>query len=120
MSIHWILFDLDGTLLPMDQDEFVKCYFKELAKRLAPHGFEPEALVKSIWAGTGAMVKNDGHAKNLDVFWEVFDGIYGQKSLEARPVIDDFYENHFDKAQVSCGFNPEAKKAIDEIKAMGF
>ena len=38
------LFDLDGTLLPMDQDEFTKGYFKLLVKKLAPHGYEPEAL----------------------------------------------------------------------------
>ena len=33
MSITTILFDLDGTLLPMGQDEFVRAYFKLLAKK---------------------------------------------------------------------------------------
>ena len=28
MAIKTILFDLDGTLLPMDQDVFVKDYFE--------------------------------------------------------------------------------------------
>ena len=46
MSIKAVLFDLDGTLLPMDQDEFVKAYSMGLAKKLAPHGYEPEKLVK--------------------------------------------------------------------------
>lgn len=32
MSIKAVLFDLDGTLLPMDQEEFVKAYFGLLAK----------------------------------------------------------------------------------------
>ena len=27
-----VMFDLDGTLLPMDQDVFVKAYFSELCK----------------------------------------------------------------------------------------
>ncbi len=27
MSMKAVFFDLDGTLLPMDQDEFVKAYF---------------------------------------------------------------------------------------------
>ncbi len=30
-----ILFDLDGTLLPMDQDIFVKTYFGLRAKRMS-------------------------------------------------------------------------------------
>ena len=38
MKTDGILFDLDGMLLPMDQDEFTKGYFKLLAKNLAAHG----------------------------------------------------------------------------------
>lgn len=34
MGITTILFDLDGTLLPMDQDVFVGAYLKLLAKKL--------------------------------------------------------------------------------------
>ena len=34
-----ILFDLDGTLLPMDQDAFVKYYMGLFAQKMAPHGF---------------------------------------------------------------------------------
>ena len=33
-----ILFDLDGTLLPMDQDLFVKTYLGLLARKMAPEG----------------------------------------------------------------------------------
>ena len=32
MSIKAILFDLDGTLLPMDQDLFTEGYFRLLAE----------------------------------------------------------------------------------------
>ena len=31
-----ILFDLDGTLLPMDQDTFVNAYFTEILKKFVP------------------------------------------------------------------------------------
>lgn len=53
MSIKAVLFDLDGTLLKMDQDEFVRMYFKYLAKHLAPKGYEPDKLLKVFWAGLG-------------------------------------------------------------------
>ena len=33
-----ILFDLDGTLLPMDQDDFTKAYFYILINKLAELG----------------------------------------------------------------------------------
>ena len=34
--ITTILFDLDGTLLPMDQDAFIKAYLTGLARKAAP------------------------------------------------------------------------------------
>ena len=64
MKLTTILFDLDGTLLPIDNDAFTKGYFKLLAVKLAPHGYEPKQLVDAIWAGTAAMVKNDGTKSN--------------------------------------------------------
>ena len=52
MKITTVLFDLDGTLLPMDQDQFIKAYFGALAKKMAPHGYDPKQFVDTIWAGT--------------------------------------------------------------------
>lgn len=42
MRINTVLFDLDGTLLPMDQELFTQCYFKLLAQTLAPRGYAPQ------------------------------------------------------------------------------
>ena len=77
MSIKAVLFDLDGTLLPMDYDGFLKLYFGNLAKRLAKYGYDPDMLVKNIWTGTKAMVMNDGSCMNENKFWDVFAEIYG-------------------------------------------
>lgn len=52
MKLTTILFDLDGTLLPMDNDTFTKGYFKLLAAKLAPHGYEPKQLIDGVWQGT--------------------------------------------------------------------
>ena len=46
MDLKVILFDLDGTLLPMDQYVFVKAYFGLLAKNLSNKGFEPQKLIE--------------------------------------------------------------------------
>lgn len=34
--IKTIFFDLDGTLLPMDQEAFVKSYLRRMAKKMPP------------------------------------------------------------------------------------
>ena len=66
--INTILFDLDGTLLPMDQELFVKTYFKLLLERLVPLGYEKEKLIQTMMAGVEAMVRNDGSTNNETVF----------------------------------------------------
>ncbi len=118
-SVHAVLFDLDGTLLPMDQDAFTRGYFKLLAKKLMPSGYEPEGLVKAIWHGTAAMVANDGSCSNEEAFWKDFTGIYGRKALEDRPVIEEFYTAEFQGARAFCGYTPEAEKTVAMLKEAG-
>ena len=119
MSIKAVLFDLDGTLLKMDQDEFVKTYFKYLAMHLAPRGYEPDKLLKVFWAGVTAMVTNDGACTNQEAFWKVFKEFYGENSIEDKPYIDEFYKNGFNQVEEVCGLYKEAKEIIALVKEMG-
>lgn len=114
-----VLFDLDGTLLPMDMDTFTKAYFKLLAKKLAPLGYEAGALIDAIWAGTAAMVKNDGSVINEEAFWKKFTQLMGEKTLDDKPVFEDYYANEFDGARAATGFNPLAAEAVKRIKQAG-
>lgn len=115
-----ILFDLDGTLLPMDQDLFTKTYFKELAIKLAPLGFDPQALAVNIWAGVAAMVKNDGSVTNEEAFWQAFSHIYGETVRQYIPVFEEFYANEFQKAKKVCGFSPKSKELVEKLKEAGY
>ena len=121
MSIKAVLFDLDGTLLPMDQDIFVKAYFGGLVTALAPHGYEPKALVDAIWQGTAAMIKNDGAKTNEERFWEKFTKIFGEKARDDEPYFDAFYNSPdgFDKVREVLGYSPKAKTVIELVKSLG-
>lgn len=114
-----VFFDLDGTLLPMDQDVFLNAYMGGLAAKMAPYGYEPKLLVKSIWQGTGAMVSNDGSMRNDEVFWKTFSKIYGRDTKADEPVFEEFYRVEFQKVAKACGFDSRAAQVIQEIKAMG-
>lgn len=115
-----VLFDLDGTLLPMDNDAFTKGYFKLLARKLAPHGYDAQQLVDAIWAGTAAMVANDGSQSNAAAFWHKFTDIFGEKVLEDMPLFEEFYERDFQAAKDLCGFHPDAAMVVHTLKEMGF
>lgn len=120
MKIKAVLFDLDGTLLPMDLDEFFRAYFKLLAKKLYPYGCtDPKALVKIIWDGVDAVIKNDGSRINEEVFWEVFDSAYPMEGVDKREVLEEFYAKEFQGLKDICGYAPEADKAVKAIRKKG-
>lgn len=119
MPIKTIFFDLDGTLLPMDQEAFVKIYTKGLAAHMAPYGYDPTALVQSLWQGTSAMVKNDGSRTNEEVFWEVFSAGVGRDARADESTFAIFYDTGFHKAREACGFAPETAGVVKDLKARG-
>ena len=116
-----IFFDLDGTLLPMEQENFMKAYFTELCNRVCPvlH-IQPEILIKGVWKGTEAMVKNDGSRTNLQVFWESCSKICGKDILTHISEFDDFYNKEFLEVQKSCGYNPLAPETVKVLKQKGY
>ena len=118
-GITTVLFDLDGTLLPFVQYEFVKLYFGGLCRKLAPLGFDPDKVVKDVWGGTGAMIKNDGSRPNAEAFWEYFKAQNPDKP-DVRPLCDEFYTNEFDKVQQCLKYKPDRKPIIEELRAAGY
>ena len=119
MKIKAVFFDLDGTLLPMDQDIFIKAYLGGLAKTLAPKGYEPEAIASALWRGTADMVKNDGRTTNEEVFWNSFCSILGEDVRKEEPLLEEFYKTDFQKVKNVCGFAPEAREIVDMLKGAG-
>ena len=114
-----VLFDLDGTLLPMDMDVFTSGYFKILAKKLKPYGYDAEQMVKAIWHGTAAMVKNDGSCINEEAFWRDFAAIYGEERLADKPLFEEFYAVEFQQARQFCGFDARANEAVQLLLQAG-
>lgn len=107
-----ILFDMDGTLLPMDEDEFIKGYFKLLAKKLCPLGLEPEKLIDAVWYGTKCMYKNDGSMTNEEVFWKSFSEKTGMDHTPFYEASMDFYPNEFHEARAFTKENKCAREAV--------
>lgn len=120
MQITTVLFDLDGTLLPMNQDIFIKKYFGLLAQKLAPLGYDPEKLIQAVWAGTKAMVMNNGKVTNKEVFWTTCDATLGLDASKDADIHTDFYRNEFNQVQKVCGFEPMAAKIVRSLKNRGY
>ena len=117
--IKAVLFDLDGTLLPMDQDQFVKGYISSMAADLLPHGYDPKALIQALSLGTEAMYKNDGSKTNEECFWDAFNQIFQRDCRKDLDIFEEYYRTGFQKVQGDCGFSPEAAAVIQAVKEKG-
>lgn len=92
--MNTILFDLDGTLLPIDMILFEKLYFKELSKNFTDI-ISPEDLAKNIWSSTKIMVENTEYKTNEQVFMADFTTRMNMELPVLQNRFDDFYDTSF-------------------------
>ena len=121
MSIKHILFDLDGTLLPMVQDEFVKFYMPLLAKSYMGAGvsLDPKKFIGAVWAGYEAMVKNDGSRTNREAFWSYMEPELPISTEESENIALKFYENEFNQAICTTKPTPVSNQIVKKAKSRG-
>ena len=118
--INTILFDLDSTLLCMDQDEFIKVYFGRLCGYMAQHGWEPQSLGKVIWGCVGAMVKNQEPIRNDVIFWQTFEQLTGRKREDVEDKFQEFYEKDFPHVRVVAQKMEESAAIVKVLKEKGY
>ncbi len=112
-------FDLDGTLLPLDQDTFIKKYFEYLTACMAHHGYEPKKFFETVYNGCMKMLKNNSGETNEKVFWKNFTDAFGQGAINDMPLFDSFYKTDFQFLKEFSGYTPEAKKTVYMLKEKG-
>ncbi len=92
-----ILFDLDGTLLPINMDNFIEKYFRLLSGHFADL-YNPEYFVNVINKATENMIRNDGQQTNKEAFEEKFFELIELNGVSEKDIWDrfyDFYDNLF-------------------------
>jgi FMN phosphatase YigB (HAD superfamily) len=115
-----LLFDLDGTLLPMDMDVFTKAYFHAVARKFALLQ-KPDKLTGDIIQATATMVENrDRSRTNRDVFWTDFLARSGFAVEVMEPLFDEFYERELPGLRRVTAPNPLARPLIENLIRKGF
>lgn len=120
--IRTVMFDLDGTLVHYDYDEFLKAYLDAIAKKVA-HLIEPRRFVQKLLAATEAMIKSlDPSRSNMEVFWEHFPDGLGISVEVLTPAIDEFYVQNFPQIQDTLGIQPlpAARRIVERLIYNGY
>ena len=115
-----IFFDLDGTLLPMELQDFLDTYFDVLAKAAMRYGFEPATFSRAVGVSVGAMAKHEPGILNADAFWESFEREWGSAGKREQDFFEDFYENDFDQVGAGIEADPAAARAIEALRRKGY
>lgn len=120
MKKNAVLFDLDGTLLPMDEKVFFNTYFGEIGKKAAELGYDAKTTTEAIWEATKRVMMNDGSAENIKVFWDNFTELLGEDARALKADFDKFYVTEFDRVKSATTANPDAKKLVKCLFEKGY
>ncbi len=116
--INTILFDLDGTLLPMDQGEFMDSYLFHMANHLTKANKNPKKVIQDLFIGTEAMIKNNGTMTNEERFFQTFFRQGHEKDM--IKVFEAFYEKSFDHVRQATKPKAEAASIVHHLKMKGY
>lgn len=126
--MNTVLFDLDGTLLPMNLDEFTETYIKALGAKMEELGYDSKKIVDSLWVGVKAMYENDGYLTNEECFWKAFEmhmcpeekKMPPKQRVKLERALLKFYKNDFAVARFNTRPTALAKECVDLLKKKGY
>lgn len=117
--IKAILFDMDGTLLPMDNERFLKIYLSRVGACLP--GQEAGHVAKCIMGASMQVARRKGGDEtNADMFARIFCGMTGMDYDFCFPHFDRFYAEEFHKIGEFFPPEPLARTIIDACRQKGF
>lgn len=114
------LFDLDGTILPLDAKMFEKAYIGSIAKSVA-HTINPQEMVEALWKATKAMIQTGSPERtNEEAFYQVFQESIGEETFtKLEPVFAHYYESDYDVVETITSKNKEMRAIVDYLKEKG-
>lgn len=118
-SINTILFDLDGTLLPIDGQTFERIYFSNLAKHFVDV-YDAKTLIQLIWSATKVMVKDTSDRTNEQVFMENLEALVGSDITWMQDRFMHFYATDFDQLRTAVTPNSNVLEAVKILKEKGY
>ncbi|HHV15615.1 MAG TPA: HAD family hydrolase [Gelria sp.] len=117
-----VLFDLDGTLLNIDMDYFLKHYFRKMLELAAEMGYEEgNRLVKQVWSSTEVMIADlNPKSTNEEVFTKDFYQNWAYHPEEIQGFFDRFYQECFPRLEGYCSPFPGIPEMVKYILKKGY
>ncbi|MBU5591969.1 HAD family hydrolase [Clostridium sp. MSJ-4] len=111
--LNTILFDLDGTLLPINMEVFEKVYVKEVGDYFSDM-LPLNAFREILWTCTKSMIENTEQITNQEIFIREFNKIINHKNI--TNVTLNMFMDRFDKFYDTAFF--KLKDSVEDVKSM--
>jgi HAD superfamily hydrolase (TIGR01549 family) len=115
-----VFFDLDGTLLPLDMEMFIRLYFEALEKNGLMRAIHPQMGREIFGKAISAMIANDGRATNAEVFHHVIAQHSGMDAVRFTALADAFYRDGYRSIRASAKREPRVRETVATLKSKGY
>lgn len=118
--INVLLLDLDGTVLDIDMDSFLREYMGALAQKFS-FLLPTKEFITRIWEATVAMTGNlDPGVTNREAFNARFFPVAGRSEEELEPLFYEFYRDDFPRFGYLTRQMPGARECLEAALAAGW
>jgi FMN phosphatase YigB (HAD superfamily) len=114
-----ILFDLDGTLLPMEFKAFMKLYFGAMGQHFK-EWLDPMTLIDNVNKATEVTIKTNDGRSNETIFMEHFQSLIEEDINTYKDHWVKFYDSLFVATKDATWQSPEIPQAIAILKDKGY
>jgi FMN phosphatase YigB (HAD superfamily) len=114
-----ILFDLDGTLLPMDFYQFMELYFKNMAMFFSKHE-DPKVFIDHLNDATEVTIKTNDGRLNEEIFMTRFNELSERDIEFYKSEWEIFYDTLFQNCKVATWQDEYIKKSVALLKEKGY
>ena len=115
-----VFFDLDGTLLPLDMDMFIRLYYEAIHDNGIMRCIDSTSGQQIFEKAVYAMTANDGRAANSEVFMAVIDQFSDIGSGRLLELMNGFYNNEYKKLRESALRKEHVPEIIGILKEKGY
>ncbi|MDD6212909.1 MAG: HAD family hydrolase [Clostridiales bacterium] len=118
--IRTILFDLDGTLLPMDQDIYVREYIGKLARFFGEDAEDAERVKHAMIQAVVAVMKDQSGQNNEELFWSVYTAASGRDLRQNPEKLFEFYAVEHPKLCKAVAQGRNSLRPVEILKEKGY
>lgn len=118
--IDTILFDLDGTLLKMNEKQFIQSYFSRIQTLFEQLEMNVPLLMQGFLQGVTAMINNNGLKTNEEVYWDTFTEFTAIDRAILEPHLQTFYETTFNEVIEATDTYDNLQNLLDHLIDKGY